>query len=203
MFAALWVRVLHRSGGPRASRCRRASPGRIFAVSAWRETSFFSPRERAALALAEEMTLLAGGVPDEVWNIAAVTFPATGVRGPRSGDRHHQCPQQDRRDHPDVPTPVGAARCVTHVVLPACQGIKPPVSRARGRHDWGSRQAASRGGLTGLLGCECGHVVPHAFVVRLREVLAAGRRVSSTPAGPTRCAHSAVLASGRPRRRVT
>jgi len=48
---------------------------KVSAISAWRETSFFTDRERAALALAEEMTLLHGGVPDEVWNAAAEVFP--------------------------------------------------------------------------------------------------------------------------------
>ena len=40
---------------------------RLYALSAWRETPFFSERERAALALAESMTLVADThVPDDV-----------------------------------------------------------------------------------------------------------------------------------------
>ena len=35
---------------------------RIYALSAWRETPFFTPRERAALALTEAVTLIAQGV---------------------------------------------------------------------------------------------------------------------------------------------
>src|SRR5215207_6396472 len=51
---------------------------RLYALSAWRETPFFTPRERAALALAEAMTLLSEGhVPDEVYAAAASQF-ATG-----------------------------------------------------------------------------------------------------------------------------
>ena len=42
---------------------------RIYGLNAWRETPFYSPRERAALALAEEMTNLpTSNVPDEVYS---------------------------------------------------------------------------------------------------------------------------------------
>jgi AhpD family alkylhydroperoxidase len=47
---------------------------RIFAVAAWRDTSYFNPAERAALALTEAATRLndrPDAVPDEVWNEAA------------------------------------------------------------------------------------------------------------------------------------
>lgn len=41
---------------------------RIFAVPVWRETPFFSPRERAALAFTETVTLISeDGVPDDVY----------------------------------------------------------------------------------------------------------------------------------------
>ena len=40
---------------------------RLYALSAWRETPFFTDKERAALALAESMTLVAEThVPDDV-----------------------------------------------------------------------------------------------------------------------------------------
>jgi AhpD family alkylhydroperoxidase len=48
---------------------------RIYALSAWRETPFFSDEERAVLALTEEITLIAdGGVDDEVFAAAAKYF---------------------------------------------------------------------------------------------------------------------------------
>jgi AhpD family alkylhydroperoxidase len=48
---------------------------RIYALSAWRETPFFTSRERAALAFAESVTLLAGThVPDEDYAAAAAEF---------------------------------------------------------------------------------------------------------------------------------
>ncbi|MEI3855696.1 MULTISPECIES: carboxymuconolactone decarboxylase family protein [unclassified Ensifer] len=48
-------------------------PLRLFHISAWRESTLFSPRERAVLAWTEALTKLAdGGVPDEVYD---------GVRG--------------------------------------------------------------------------------------------------------------------------
>ncbi|WP_372455567.1 carboxymuconolactone decarboxylase family protein [Sphaerisporangium fuscum] len=47
---------------------------RLYTVAAWREAPFFTPEERAALALAEAATRIADngeGVPDEVWDEAA------------------------------------------------------------------------------------------------------------------------------------
>ena len=47
------------------------APRRIFVLSAWRETPFFTEEERAILALAEEMTLISQhGVSDEVYDTA-------------------------------------------------------------------------------------------------------------------------------------
>src|SRR5437762_12445236 len=37
---------------------------RLYALSAWRETPFFTDRERAALAWTEAVTLVSQGVPD-------------------------------------------------------------------------------------------------------------------------------------------
>lgn len=49
---------------------------RIYALSAWRETPFFTPRERAALAVTEAITLVADThVPEAVLEAAAVEFP--------------------------------------------------------------------------------------------------------------------------------
>ena len=48
---------------------------RIYAVPVWRETPFFSPRERAALAWTEAVTELGPhGVPDEVYAEASAHF---------------------------------------------------------------------------------------------------------------------------------
>lgn len=49
------------------------SDRRLWAVAVWRESPFFTPAERAALALTEEATRLADreAVPDEVWREAA------------------------------------------------------------------------------------------------------------------------------------
>jgi AhpD family alkylhydroperoxidase len=47
---------------------------RLYALSAWRETPFFSDRERAALAWAEAVTRLDGGVPDEAYQAAREHF---------------------------------------------------------------------------------------------------------------------------------
>lgn len=48
---------------------------RIYTLNAWRETSYFTPRERAALALTEAVTLVASShVPDDVYEEAARHF---------------------------------------------------------------------------------------------------------------------------------
>ncbi|RCV52183.1 carboxymuconolactone decarboxylase family protein [Marinitenerispora sediminis] len=48
---------------------------RMHALNAWRETPFFTARERAALAFAEAVTLIAdGGVEDDVYEEAARHF---------------------------------------------------------------------------------------------------------------------------------
>jgi len=48
---------------------------RLYALPVWRETPFFSLRERAALAFAEEVTLLATThVPEQAYHAAAAEF---------------------------------------------------------------------------------------------------------------------------------
>jgi AhpD family alkylhydroperoxidase len=50
---------------------------RLFGVSAWRESPYFSDTERAALALTEAVTRIADrgdAVPDDVWDAAASHF---------------------------------------------------------------------------------------------------------------------------------
>jgi AhpD family alkylhydroperoxidase len=48
---------------------------RLYALSAWRETPFFSPRERAALAWTEALTnIQQGHAPDEVYEEARPAF---------------------------------------------------------------------------------------------------------------------------------
>ncbi|GLY64676.1 carboxymuconolactone decarboxylase family protein [Amycolatopsis taiwanensis] len=47
---------------------------RIYQLSAWAESSLYTARERAALALTEAITRLPDGVPDQVYNEAAEHF---------------------------------------------------------------------------------------------------------------------------------
>jgi AhpD family alkylhydroperoxidase len=66
----------------RDARTKGEREHRLYALAAWRETPFFTVQERAALALTEAVTLLAGpGVPDEVWDEAAEVFSATELGG--------------------------------------------------------------------------------------------------------------------------
>ncbi|HXO77458.1 MAG TPA: carboxymuconolactone decarboxylase family protein [Puia sp.] len=50
---------------------------RIYALNAWRDTSFFSEDERAILALTEEVTLISGHVKDETYAQAAKVLDET------------------------------------------------------------------------------------------------------------------------------
>jgi AhpD family alkylhydroperoxidase len=53
---------------------------RIYALPAWRETPFFTVRERAALAFTETVTMLASThVPDEAYQQVAAVFSADEV----------------------------------------------------------------------------------------------------------------------------
>ncbi len=57
------------------ARAAGESEQRLYAVPVWRETPFFTPRERAALAWAESVTDLArSGVPDDVYRQARAEF---------------------------------------------------------------------------------------------------------------------------------
>jgi len=65
------------AAGARQVRRHGATTDQVLAVAAWRETSFFSDEERAALALTEAVTRLADRpdpVPDRVWDVAAKHF---------------------------------------------------------------------------------------------------------------------------------
>jgi len=56
------------------------SEQRIYALPVWRETPFFSPREREALAFTEDVTLLATThVPDEAYDAVATQFSPAEV----------------------------------------------------------------------------------------------------------------------------
>lgn len=57
------------------ARARGESEQRLYALSAWAETPFFSQRERAALAWTESVTRVAdGSVPDAVFALARAHF---------------------------------------------------------------------------------------------------------------------------------
>jgi AhpD family alkylhydroperoxidase len=58
------------------------SDERVFSVSAWRETPYYTDAERAALALSEAVTRLADRtdpVPDEIWDEAAKHYDERGL----------------------------------------------------------------------------------------------------------------------------
>jgi AhpD family alkylhydroperoxidase len=57
---------------------------RMFAVAGWRDTTYFTPAERAALALTESVTRIADradAVPDAVWGEAARHYDERQLAG--------------------------------------------------------------------------------------------------------------------------
>ena len=65
------------NAGARHAKRSGEADERLFAVSAWRETPYFTEPERAALALTEALTRLsdrADPVPDAIWDDAARHF---------------------------------------------------------------------------------------------------------------------------------
>lgn len=60
------------------ARAHGESEQRLYALPAWRETPFFTDRERAALAWTEAVTKVSDGhVPDEIFNEASEHFSET------------------------------------------------------------------------------------------------------------------------------
>src|ERR1044071_8142008 len=56
------------------------SEQRLYGLDAWRESSYYSPRERAALAWTEAVTLVATSqVPDGVYDEARTQFDERGI----------------------------------------------------------------------------------------------------------------------------
>ncbi|HEX5616794.1 MAG TPA: carboxymuconolactone decarboxylase family protein [Solirubrobacteraceae bacterium] len=47
---------------------------RLYGLTAWREAPYYTPRERAALALTDAVTLIADGVPEDVYAEAERQF---------------------------------------------------------------------------------------------------------------------------------
>jgi AhpD family alkylhydroperoxidase len=63
--------------GARSAKKNGETDERLFTVAAWRDATYFTDAERAALALAEAATRLADRtdpVPDDVWEAAAKHF---------------------------------------------------------------------------------------------------------------------------------
>jgi AhpD family alkylhydroperoxidase len=56
------------------ARAQGETEQRIYALSAWRETPFFTDRERAGLAWAEAVTRIGDGVPDPFFSEASRHF---------------------------------------------------------------------------------------------------------------------------------
>jgi AhpD family alkylhydroperoxidase len=57
------------------ARAKNETEQRIYALNAWRETDFYTARERAALTLTEAVTLVSDGrVSDQVYQEAADVF---------------------------------------------------------------------------------------------------------------------------------
>jgi AhpD family alkylhydroperoxidase len=64
---------------------------RLFALTAWRETPFFTARERAALAWTEALTLITEGhVPDDIYELTKQSFSDEELVESHIGCHHYQ-----------------------------------------------------------------------------------------------------------------
>ncbi len=74
------------------ARARGETEQRLYGLNAWRETPFYTPRERVALEWTEQLTLIAGkGVPDDLYartrehfsevEIVALTLAVVQING--------------------------------------------------------------------------------------------------------------------------
>jgi len=77
----IWIRASQMNGcsfcvdkHTREARAVGETERRLYALPVWRETPFFSPEERAILALTEEVTLIGNQVSDKTYNEAAAFF---------------------------------------------------------------------------------------------------------------------------------
>ena len=52
---------------------------KVFAVSTWSESTFFSPRERLAFELTDAITNISGGVVDDLWARGLAEFGEKGL----------------------------------------------------------------------------------------------------------------------------
>ncbi len=69
-------------GGVKHARKAGETDDRLYAVSAWRDTPYFTDAERAALALSEAVTRLSDRsdpVPDAIWDEAARHYDEKGL----------------------------------------------------------------------------------------------------------------------------
>jgi len=107
------------------------SDERLHAVAAWRDTAYFSPDERAALALAESVTRLSDRpdpVPDEVWDEGRPPFRRGGAGVAAGDDRRDQRLQPAQRGHAPGGG-VGAVACL--MAAAACGSPNQPARRVR------------------------------------------------------------------------
>ena len=52
---------------------------KVFGVSTWKESTFFSDRERLAFELTDAVTNIAGGVSDDLWERGSTEFGEKGL----------------------------------------------------------------------------------------------------------------------------
>ena len=83
---------------------------RIYALDAWRETPFFTDKERAALAWTETVTHISGGVSEEAFDADPRALRREGTRRPDLGHRLDQRLEPHRDQLPVRPRRLQAAQ---------------------------------------------------------------------------------------------
>ena len=164
--AAQRLRLLHRHAHQGRPRDRRDASSACTRLAAWRDTPFFTERERAALAFTEAVTLMAGDhvpdaayeavaahySPDEVaallalivtinaWNADRRGHARLDARQLRALTRGRTAPRQGRTARRPAPGPAGSVR------------VTPQARRARAARLLQVQQRPLAGQATGVAG---------------------------------------------------
>ena len=111
------------------------SADKLNLVVVWREAPQFSARERAALAWTEALTMLTGGVSDEVYAEASAEFSEKELAYLTLGDRLDQCLEQVRRrlslDAAGAAEAGPGGRVITSALAYFCGPYRRSASRVR------------------------------------------------------------------------
>jgi hypothetical protein len=119
--------------------CRGNNEQRLYPLDAWHETSFFSDRERAALAWTEAVTLVSEThTPDGVFNELKKILQRKGNRRPHNRARHDQPVEPHSYFHACRSRSLPVSQIVRRVFLTPLFSSVSVLRKDRPRNRWAS-----------------------------------------------------------------